>query len=79
MKRPECNDNNFKSDPLFNREPMKMNRQRGDMITSTAEMNGPCSTRNTGIFPEKVLPPFLFFSVNLQFNSPPSYCYLYRS
>ena len=61
MKRPECNDSNFKSDPLFNREPMKLNRQRGDMITSTAEMNGACSTRNTGIFPEKVLPPSLFF------------------
>jgi len=35
MKRLKCNDSNFKSDPLFNREPMKLNKQRSDMITST--------------------------------------------
>ena len=49
MKNLECNDNllndsNFKSDPLFNREPMKLNKQRSDMFTSTAKVNEPCTT-----------------------------------
>ena len=44
MKSLECNDSNFKSDPLFNREPMKLNKQRSDMFTSTAMVNEPCST-----------------------------------
>ena len=38
MKSLECNDSNFKSDPLFNREPMKLNNQRSDMFTSTARL-----------------------------------------
>ena len=44
MKSLECNDSNFKSDPLFNREPMKLNKQRSDMFTSPAKVNEPCST-----------------------------------
>ena len=38
MKSLQCNDYNFKSDPLFSEEPMKLNKQRGDMFTSTAKM-----------------------------------------
>ena len=44
MKSLECNDSNFKSDPLFNRDPLKLNKQRSDMFTSTAKVNEPCST-----------------------------------
>ena len=46
MKSLECNDSNFKSDPLFNREPMRLNKQRSGMFTSTADMTTtePCST-----------------------------------
>ena len=44
MNSLECNDSNFKSDPLFNREPMKLDKQRSDMFVSTAKMNEPCST-----------------------------------
>ena len=44
MKSLECNDRNFKSDPLFNREPMKLDKRRSDMFVSTAKMNEPCST-----------------------------------
>ena len=44
MKSLEYNDSNFKSDPLFNREPMKLDKQRSDMFVSTAKMNEPCST-----------------------------------
>ena len=44
MKNLECNNSNLKSDPLFNREPMKLNKQRSDMFTSTANVNEPCST-----------------------------------
>ena len=32
------------SDALFNREPMKLNKHRNDMFTSTAKVNEPCST-----------------------------------
>jgi len=44
MKSLECDDSNFKSDPLFNREPMKLNKQRSDMSTSTAKVVESCST-----------------------------------
>ena len=44
MKSLQYNDSNFKNDPLFNREPMKLNKQRSDMFTSTAKVNEPCST-----------------------------------
>ena len=46
MKILECNDSSFKSDSLFNREPMKLNKERSNMFTSTAEMNEPSSTNN---------------------------------
>ena len=46
MKNLQCNDSNFKSDALFNREPMKLDKQRIDMFVSTAKMNEPCSTVN---------------------------------
>ena len=44
MKSLECNDSSFKNDPLFYREPMKLNKQRGDMFTPTAKVREPCST-----------------------------------
>ena len=44
MKSHECNNSNFKSDPLFNRERMKLDKERSDMFISTAKMNEPCST-----------------------------------
>ena len=39
-KSLECNDSNFKSDPLFNREPMKLEKQRSDIFISTAKPLG---------------------------------------
>ena len=44
MKSLECNDSNFKSNPLFNREPMRLNKQRSGMFTPTAGMTEPGST-----------------------------------
>ena len=44
MKSIECNDSNFKSDSLFNREPMKLDKQRSDMFIATAKMNEPASS-----------------------------------
>ena len=45
MKSLECNDN-FKSDSLLNREPVKLDKQRNDMFISSAKMNEPFSIIN---------------------------------
>ena len=45
MKSLDCNNSNFKSDPLFNRERMKLDKERSDMFISTAKMNEPRTLR----------------------------------